>query len=91
MLKGDLVKGVAKEAGITQADAEKAVNFVFLAITGCIAQEGRFDYHGFGVFTKVRRKASDRPNPLDRTKRVLTPAKNTVKFKPALALKKAVQ
>ena len=87
MLKGDLIKGVAKETGITQADAEKAVNFVFLAIAGCIAQEGRFDYHGFGVFKKVLRKATDRPNPQDRTKRVKTPARNTITFKPSPGLK----
>ena len=90
MLKGDLIKGVAKEAGITQADAEKAVNFVFLAIAGCIAQEGRFGYHDFGVFTKVKRAASERPNPQDRTKTVHTPAHNTVKFRPAPTLKELV-
>lgn len=46
---------------------------------------------GFGVFLKVRQEAVDRPNPQDRTKMVHTPARNTVRFRPAPALKAAVQ
>jgi len=90
MLKSDLIKGVAKEVGITQADAGKAVSFIMLAVAGAIQCEGRFAFDGFGVFKKVRRKATDRPNPHDRTKRVQTPARNTVTFKPSPALKELV-
>jgi DNA-binding protein HU-beta len=91
MTKPELVAVVAKEVGITKADAERAINFTFLSIAGAIQREGRFDYHGFGVFKKVRQAAVSRPNPQDRTKTVHTPARNTVKFKAAPALKAVVK
>lgn len=91
MLKPELIKSVAKRAGITLADAERAINFTMQAIAGAIAQEGRFAYEGFGVFKKVLRKATDRPNPQDRTKRVHTPARNTVTFRPSPKLKELVK
>ena len=88
MLKPELIKSVAKQVGITQADAERAINFTIQLITGSIKEDGRFMLADFGVFKMVRRKATDRPIPQDRTKTVHTPAHNTVKFTPAPALKK---
>ena len=90
MLKPELIAAVAAEAGITKADAEKIVNKTMRLIADSISKDGRFEFAGFGVFKKVRRKASDRPNPQDRTKRVLTPARNTVTFKPSPALKELI-
>jgi nucleoid DNA-binding protein len=91
MLKADLVKIVAKEVGLTQVDAEKAINWTFRLVADCIKEEGRFAFDGFGVFKKVRRAASDRPNPQDRTKRVHTPAHYTVKFRPSPKLKELMK
>ena len=90
MLKPELVSAVAAEAGITKADAEKTINSTMRLIADGINTDGRFEFAGFGVFTKVKRAASKRPNPQDRTKTVHTPAHNTVKFRPAPALKELV-
>ena len=90
MLKPELIAAVATEAGITKADAEKIINNTMRLIADSISKDGRFEFAGFGVFKKAKRKASDRPNPQDRTKRVLTPARNTVTFKPSPALKELV-
>ena len=91
MLKPELIAAVAAEAGITKSDAGRIINYTMRLIAGAIQSEGRFAYDGFGVFKKVRRAATDRPNPQDRTKKVHTPAYNTVKFKPAPALKALVK
>lgn len=90
MLKPELIAAVAKQVGITKADAGNAINFTFQLIVGAIQEDGRFYFDGFGTFHKVRRVATDRPNPQDRTKKVHTPAFNTVKFKASPALKKSV-
>ena len=90
MLKPELIAAVATEAGITKADAEKIINNTMRLIAASIDTSGRFEFAGFGVFKKVTRKATNRPNPQDRSKRVLTPARNTVTFKPAPALKELV-
>jgi len=90
MSRTDLIKSVAKQAGIKQANAERAVNSTMQFIADALKKEGRFAIADFGVFKNVRRKATDRPNPQDRTKRVHTPARNTVTFKPSPALKELV-
>lgn len=87
MLKPELIKSVAKQVGISQADAERAINFTFQMICGAVKEDGRFMLADFGIFKKVLRKATDRPNPQDRSKRVQTSARNTVTFKPSPALK----
>lgn len=91
MLKPELVKNVAKQVGISQADAGRAINFTFKLICEAIKEDGRFMLADFGIFKKVLRKATDRPNPQDRSKRVQTPARNTVTFKPSPALKEMVK
>ena len=90
MLKPELVAAVAARVGITKADTERVINSTMQLIAGAIQKDGRFMLADFGVFTKVRRKATDRPNPQDRSKRVLTPARNTVTFRPSPALKELV-
>lgn len=91
MTKSELVRVVAANVGITQADVERVINFVVLAISGALAQEGRFELGGFGVFKKAKRAAVSRPNPQDRSKTIHTPARNTVKFRPGPKLKALVQ
>ncbi len=90
MHKVDMVKFVAKATGLTQVAVVKVIDWTFQLITDAIQEEGRHLVNGFGTFTKVRRAAVDRPNPQDRTKKVHIPAKNSVKFRPAPALKTAV-
>ena len=90
MLKPELIAAVATEAGITKADAGKIVDLTMRLVADSINTSGRFEFAGFGVWKKVRRKETNRPNPQDRSKRVITPARNTVTFKPSPALKELV-
>jgi DNA-binding protein HU-beta len=90
MTKPELVAAVAAQVGITKADAERAINFTFQSIADAIRKDGRFDFHGFGVFKVFRSAAVSRPNPQDRSKIINTPARNTVKFKPSPTLKSLV-
>lgn len=89
--KPELVSKVAASAGITKAAAGRIIDHTFQLMAEAIEFAGRFEFAGFGVFKKVKRKATDRPNPQDRTKTVHTPAHNTVKFKPSPALKELVK
>lgn len=90
MLKPELVAAVSKKVGITKADAEKAINYTFQSICVAIKEDGRFMLADFGIFKKVARKATSRPNPQDRAKTIHTPEHWTVKFKPSPALKTLV-
>ena len=90
MTKSELVKAVAEEVGITQADTERILKGLVWMISEALQVEGRFELGGFGVFKKVKRAAVSRPNPQDRGKIIHTPERNTVKFSPAPALKALV-
>jgi nucleoid DNA-binding protein len=91
MTKPELIKAVSQWAGITQVEAESIVGRAITLIADAIRHEGRFAYPDFGTFKKVIRKACERPNPQDRSKKVKCPAWNTVTFKPAPALKELVK
>ena len=90
MTKPEMIAEVARQVGITKADAGRAINCTIKLITVAVRDNGRIDVTGLGVFKNVRRKETNRPNPQDRSKRVLTPARNTVTFKPAPGLKAMV-
>ena len=90
MTKTELITEVAAEAWITKSDAGRIIDLTMRLIADGINTDGRFEFAGFGIFKKVLRKATNRPNPQDRSKRVLTPARNTVTFKPSPALKELV-
>lgn len=90
MTKVEMIASMAQRAGITKADAERVINCTMELIATAIQEDGRCDVAGFGVFLKVRQEAVSRPNPQDRTKTVHTPARNTVRFRPAPALKATV-
>lgn len=87
MVKHDVVKEVARRTGITQADAELAVNTIREIIVQQVRKEGRFRFNGLGVFTNVRRGACTRAGF---GRRVDVPAHNIVKFKASPVFKAAV-
>ncbi len=63
MTKAELITGMAKSAGLTKADSERALNaFVTIAKTA-IRKEGRLPLAGFGTFVVVNRKARTGRNP----------------------------
>jgi DNA-binding protein HU-beta len=90
MTKADLVEKMAKDAGISKAAANKALNsFVNSVKKALKKKDGRITLVGFGTFAKVRRKARKGVNPRTGEKTKIK-ARNAVTFKPGKALKDAV-
>jgi nucleoid DNA-binding protein len=72
------------------AGGASAVKQVFTAVTQLLMKQGRVEIDGFGTFELHKRKARRARNP--RTgERINVPAKLTVKFKPAGALKREAE
>lgn len=63
MNKSELVSAVAQSSGLTKADAEKAVDGVFEAITGALKAGDEVRLVGFGSFSVAQRAASQGRNP----------------------------
>ncbi len=89
MNKNDLVSAVATQAGLSKADATKAVDGVFDSITGALRGGGEVRVVGFGTFSVANRKATTGRNP--RTgESIQIPASRQPKFKAGKGLKDAV-
>lgn len=89
MNKQELISDVADKSGLSKADASKAVDAVFDAITGSLKSGGEVRLVGFGTFSVTKRKASTGRNP--RTGETMTiKASTQPKFKAGKALKDAV-
>ena len=89
MNKNDLVASVSDSAGLSKADAGKAVDAVFDSITGSLKSGTEVRLVGFGTFSVSRRAVSQGRNP--RTgEPIQIPASNQPKFKAGKGLKDAV-
>ncbi|MDD9905487.1 MAG: HU family DNA-binding protein [Rhodospirillaceae bacterium] len=89
MNKNDLIASVSDSAGLSKADAGKAVDAVFDSITGSLKSGTEVRLVGFGTFSVSRRAASQGRNP--RTgEPIQIPASNQPKFKAGKGLKDAV-
>lgn len=89
MNKQDLISAVSDHAGISKADAGKAVEAVFESITSTLKKGGEVRLVGFGTFSVTKRKASTGRNP--RTGEAMTiKASTQPKFKAGKGLKDAV-
>ena len=89
MNKGELVDAVAGSAGLSRADATKAVDGVRDAIQGTLGQGGSVSLVGFGTFTVKARAARMGRNP--RTgEAIQIKASNVPGFKAGKGLKDAV-
>jgi DNA-binding protein HU-beta len=81
MVKGDLIKYVAKRAGLTNEKASEAVEAVLTGVRHGVSSDGETKILGFGTFKNTVRKAREGRNPA--TGAVINiPEKNVVKFKP---------
>ncbi|MCW8971404.1 MAG: HU family DNA-binding protein [Rhodospirillales bacterium] len=89
MNKNDLVAAVATSAGLSKADAAKAVDGVFDSITGALKKGGEVRLVGFGTFSVANRAASEGRNPRTGEK-IKIPASKQPKFKAGKGLKDAV-
>ena len=89
MNKNDLIASVADAAGLSKADAGKAVDGVFSSITGALSSGDEVRLVGFGTFSVANRAATTGRNP--RTgETIQIPASKQPKFKAGKALKDAV-
>lgn len=89
MKKVELVEAVATKAGLTKADATKAIDATFEAITGALKDGDKVPLVGFGTFSVSRRAAREGRNPQTGAT-VQIAARNAVSFKAGSALKDAV-
>ncbi len=89
MKKVELVETVAERAGLTKADATRALDATLEAITEALVKGDKVPLVGFGTFSVSRRAAREGRNP--RTgETVQIAARNAVSFKAGSALKDAV-
>jgi len=84
--KNELIAHVADSAGLSKADAGKAVDAVFDGITATLKKGDDVRLVGFGTFTVVSREASEGRNPRTGEK-ITIPASKQPKFKPGKTLK----
>jgi DNA-binding protein HU-beta len=89
MNKDDLAAAVAQATDTSKADAAKAVDGIFDAITGALKSGDGVQLVGFGSFSVANRAARQGRNP--QTGAVIQiAASKQPKFKPGKALKAAV-
>ncbi len=89
MNKTELITSVAQNAGITKKDAERIVNATFDTIAAQLAAGDRIQVSGFGIFEVKERQARVGRNPKTNAA-IEIPASKSPVFKPAKALKDAV-
>jgi len=79
MTKAELIASIAKDAKITKAAAEKALNSFTGNVTKALKKGDKLTLTGFGTFMVARRKARSGRNP--RTgKEIKIPATKVAKF-----------
>jgi DNA-binding protein HU-beta len=89
MNKGELIESVAASAGLSKADAGRAVDAVVESIAGALSGGNQVSLVGFGTFTVKHRAARQGRNP--RTgETIQIKASNVPGFKAGKALKEAV-
>ncbi|MFO8084842.1 MAG: HU family DNA-binding protein [Desulfobacterales bacterium] len=90
MTKTELVKTMAADAGISNAQAKVALDSLMNNIMGTLKKkDGKVTLVGFGTFMKSRRKARNGRNP-QTGEPIKIKAANVVKFKPGKKFREAV-
>jgi len=90
MTKAELITNIAKEAKITKAAAEKALNSFTGNVTKALKKGDKLTLTGFGTFMVAKRKARTGRNP--RTgKEIKIAATKVAKFKPGNKLRATVK
>ncbi len=89
MTKTDLVNYIAEEAGLTKADAARALDAFIGGVEAGLKKEGKVSLTGFFTFTAEKKAAKKGRNP--RTGEVVDiPARVAVKGKAGSKLKEAL-
>lgn len=90
MTKAELIGIMKKEASISKAAAEKALQSFVTAVTKTLKRGDKLTLPGFGTFSVAKRKARMGRNP-QTGKEIKIPAKKVPRFKPGNLLKNAVK
>lgn len=86
MNKNDLIAHVSERAGLSKADATKAVDATLDVISDSLKQGDEVRITGFGTFAVSNRAASEGRNPRTGEK-IIIPASRQPKFKAGKGLK----
>lgn len=90
MTKNDLVAKIAKDSGITKAQAAKAINSMISGIEKSLKGGQKVTFVGFGTFKVAERKARNGRNP--KTGEVIKiPKKKVPKFAPGKRLRELIK
>ena len=90
MTKGELIASIGKEAKISKASAEKAVNAFTNTVMKALKKGDKLALTGFGTFSVAKRRARAGRNPKT-GKEIKIPAMRVAKFKAGNLLKNAVK
>jgi DNA-binding protein HU-beta len=88
--KQDLIKEVATESGLSEAQATKAVNALLTAIHNGLARNEEVSISGFGSFKVVERAGREGRNPRTGEPMKIA-ARRSPTFKPGTQLKRSVE
>ena len=80
MTKAELIAGIGKEAKMSKASAERAVNAFTNAVTKALKKGDKLTLTGFGTFSVSKRRARIGRNPQS-GKEIKIPATRVAKFK----------
>jgi len=89
MSKQELVELIAEKAGLSKADATRALDATMESIKEGLKKEGKVTLVGFGTFEAKKREAREGRNPLTGEK-VQIAAKVVPSFKAGSKLKEAL-
>lgn len=89
MNKSELIEKIAAGAGLSKADAKKALDATIEAIKGALIAGDKIQLIGFGTFAIAERPAREGINPATKQK-IKIAAKKVAKFKPGTELAEAV-
>jgi DNA-binding protein HU-beta len=90
MNKQDLINKIAKDVGVTKANASAAVDSLIDGITRSLKKGESITFVGFGTFKTSQRKARTARNPQTGAS-ISIPKRRVVRFTAGKALKTAVR
>ncbi|MDR0940003.1 MAG: HU family DNA-binding protein [Mediterranea sp.] len=90
MNKSELISSMAAEAGLSKADAKKALDAFITSVTNAMKSGDKVSLVGFGTFSVSKRAARTGINPSTK-KAIEIPAKQVAKFKAGAELSAAVE
>ena len=89
MTKSELIDAIAEKAGLSKADASKALSATLESVTDALRAGEKVALIGFGTFSVSQRAARTGKNP-QTGEAIAIPASKAAKFKAGQKLKDAV-